>query len=575
MLIRCLYCCVLAACAVTAAANVVVVANRTRGEVRAVVRPTDADAYNLRLQSGQVTPLFSDADLHIRFLSSAGQAGFKLDANCAYYFSGEAATPELRKIGLGDQESTHGRHLPGAGPTTPVGVIPVRVLVDEEEPLGETLWQRKLQRRVQQASEIVLRHSGVMFRVIGAGRWDTEDRTQDFEVSLAEFEREVQAPPGGLAIGFTSQYHVVRGRTHLGGTRGPLSHHILLREWSQHVSENERLELLLHELGHYLGAVHSREPDSVMRPVLGDRQSRLAGFDIRFDPVNTLVISMVGEEVRRRNVRQFADLTPATKQRLNQVYKTLAQALPNDPSGPHLAALTQTGAIVSEVDLVKTTLNALASAAETNHALPEHRRLKGDELTAEIVRVTAAHAARLRDRAPKPLLLALGIALDDTAALRSLPELGDLVREADTPQAMAARHKHLAEATLRNRSDLAKHFFLSAALTAGLDARRAEAMGLTKELLDSARTSGFSFADLAADRAGIAFAKALLAGKITPIQVADRFSTEAFMPHLDGLPEGLTAKQFAEQYGGVNDARFLKLVAEIDARIAMLSGYDK
>ncbi|MCB1041266.1 MAG: hypothetical protein KDA94_17280, partial [Acidimicrobiales bacterium] len=173
------------------------------------------------------------------------------------------------------------------------------------------------------------------------------------------------------------------------------------------------------------------------------------------------------------------------------------------------------------------------------------------------------------------LLLALGLAFDDTAVLRSLPELGDLVREADPPAAMAARLKNLDEPALRNRQDLAKHFFVSAALTAGLDARRAEAMGVAKELLDASRTSGFSFADLAADRAGIAFAKAMLTGKLTPIQVADQFSTEAFMPHLDGLPEGLTAQQFAQQYGGVSDPRYLKLVAEIDSRVAMLSGYDQ
>ena len=40
-----------------------------------------------------------------------------------------------------------------------------------------------------------------------------------------------------------------------------------------------------HELGHFLGSVHSPEADSVMRPVLGDRQSRSVKFRVGFDPV--------------------------------------------------------------------------------------------------------------------------------------------------------------------------------------------------------------------------------------------------------------------------------------------------
>ena len=78
----------------------------------------------------------------------------------------------------------------------------------------------------------------------------------------------------------------------MAGTRGPLHSHILVREWSPQMSEPERLEFLVHELGHFLGASHSPEPDSVMRPVLGDQPGRSArAFRIRFDPVNTLVMS--------------------------------------------------------------------------------------------------------------------------------------------------------------------------------------------------------------------------------------------------------------------------------------------
>ena len=49
-------------------------------------------------------------------------------------------------------------------------------------------------------------------------------------------------------------------------------------------------------------------------------------------------------------------------------------------------------------------------------------------------------------------------------------------------------------------------FAISAALTAHSGAERAKQVGVAKEFLDALGSSGFSFADLAADYAGIASA---------------------------------------------------------------------
>ena len=59
-----------------------------------------------------------------------------------------------------------------------------------------------------------------------------------------------------------------------GCSLGPLHTHILIREWKPR-TEPERLEVLVHELGHFLGACHSPENDSVMRPLLGDGRANL------------------------------------------------------------------------------------------------------------------------------------------------------------------------------------------------------------------------------------------------------------------------------------------------------------
>jgi hypothetical protein len=69
-----------------------------------------------------------------------------------------------------------------------------------------------------------------------------------------------------------------------------------------------------------------------MRPVLGDRQARARAFRIAIDPVNALAMSVVGEEIRDRGIRTFAQLSPPSRARLEAVYATLGQALPEDPA---------------------------------------------------------------------------------------------------------------------------------------------------------------------------------------------------------------------------------------------------
>src|SRR4029079_317549 len=115
-------------------------------------------------------------------------------------------------------------------------------------------------------------------------------------------------------------------------TRGPLHSHLLIREHVNKNSERECLEVLVHELGHYLGAVHSPEQNTVMRTILGDRQSRAARFRVVFDPLNTMAMCLVGEELSTRPDVQFRQLLPSTRAELHAIYSDLARALPNDPA---------------------------------------------------------------------------------------------------------------------------------------------------------------------------------------------------------------------------------------------------
>ena len=221
------------------------------------------------------------------------------------------------------------------GSSAQATTIYVKVLVDEEERAVDLLWKQRLTNRINAASDIINQYCTIRFAVSEFGTWDSDDNVNDLNRCLREFEQEVDPHPGQLAIGFSSQFKFQKGRNGLGGTRGPLHTHILLRESSTSIREPERLEALVHELGHFLGAAHSGSKTSAMRPVIGDGQARAKTFRIGFDPINAKIVQLVGSEVSALGVRRFRNLSEVTKRRIRDGYVRLAKELPKDPAAPH------------------------------------------------------------------------------------------------------------------------------------------------------------------------------------------------------------------------------------------------
>ncbi len=130
-----------------------------------------------------------------------------------------------------------------------------------------------------------------------------------------------------------------------------------------------------------------------------------------------------------------------------------------------------------------------------------------------------------------------------------------------------------ADVRLGGRIDLRRHFVISAALHAASDEGPAFVMGEMKELLDSGRGgSGFSFDDLAADRAGIRFGARLLSADPAAWRdmSAALTSEDAVFPDMDSLPSGLSQAEFLRRFGEVDSAPYLAMLEKIDARIARL-----
>lgn len=570
-------------------AAVAVLTNHTSDEVAVEITSDDGRRDARRIPPGESVPFFSTSPLTATLQTANGPRAERLAADSVYRLAtsrlGKRSGVVLRKIALAGDLAA-----PPLAATWRVGggrgdrPVSVWLYVDEEEPMRDALWKDRLARRIAKASELTRRYAGVRLEVAGYETWRSDDRMNRFEETLFEFEREVKPPKGSLAIGFTSQYRVTLGRNRLGGTRGPLRSHILLREWSPRVGEAERLELLVHELGHYLGAAHSPEPTSVMRPVLGDRPVRLKDDVIRFDPINTLAIAMIGEEVRGRGVTDLAAISPARRERLQRVYTTLAAVIPQEPAGEallrRLAGLPgakpepAAGEVVTDEDRVEVdaaaVVSAITRAAAANRKRSFDRRLQGEELTDSLVRVGAKIA-----QTPKGLLLGLGIALDDVGGLKINPRTRELVDRIESDVQRRLRLNVLGPATARGRHDILKHFVVSAALVPIVGKKEADLWGVGKELADASRLrgSGYSFADLAADRAGVRFAERVLAGNPPLESLAQHFRVANYVPPLDGLEEGLKLADLLDRYGGQGDPRYDAEIAKIDARIDALPAY--
>jgi hypothetical protein len=146
---------------------------------------------------------------------------------------------------------------------------------------------------------------------------------------------------------------------------------------------------------------------------------------------------------------------------------------------------------------------------------------------------------------------------------RTIREPGD--------SAASARPRQPRPVLLRGRRDLSQHFMTSAALAIQGDDTLSGMVGWYKEMSDANGGSGFSFADMAANRSGIRLAQLATADRESARRVqviaGQGLTEEDFMPTLDGLPEGLDQRTFAANFGGTNHADYQRLIVHIDRRI--------
>ena len=139
-------------------------------------------------------------------------------------------------------------------------------------------------------------------------------------------------------------------------------------------------------------------------------------------------------------------------------------------------------------------------------------------------------------------------------------------------QGMAPPELARREMLLSRRVDAAQHFTASAVLAISGHRAFADMVGLAKEFNDTHGGSGFSFIDLAADRAGALLGKMAVSSQEAARKVQDTLSQSAeeaaFMPPVEGLPENLAAEGFAQRFGDTDSPEFQALKRTIEDRIA-------
>ena len=126
--------------------------------------------------------------------------------------------------------------------------------------------------------------------------------------------------------------------------------------------------------------------------------------------------------------------------------------------------------------------------------------------------------------------------------------------------------------TLAGRSDLPLHYLISAALASTSGTSLADAVGLYKEMSDSRGGSGFSFNDLAADRAGTRFGeRAMSDAARLQAQLAPGLGESGLLPRIDDLPEALQAGALTRRFGGVGGDAYKQMLVEIESRLDTVS----
>jgi hypothetical protein len=561
----------------------VVLSNRTNQDIVVTVTAASDRPRRVTIDRGDFAVLTVTGSATVSFISDSRLQTTRIAESSAYAFAASEGSLRLEPLYDGGTPRAASSKEGAQGVVAPpeVAILTVKLLVDRQEPAvreGRNGWEARLRKRIAAASEVLERQCRVRLEVVAVDTWASSAVARDPGEQVSDFERTVATRPALLAIGFGSRSLPIDAGGRIAAPLAvPLSSHILIDE-SLPLAESQRLEVLVHELGHYLGAVHTKDSESVMRLSPGDGRSLGKSFRIGFDPLNALAINLVAREaLKAAPLRKLGALSAATRQQLADLYKEMARLTPDDQTAEKYLRLLEdvprpqptrsSDPLVSGArSVVAAVVSASAAAAELG--------LSGDRLIEHCVRAAAAAAVKLpQSQRSSAFLLGIAVALDTSALLRRTATTRSLWGLVESEEEQQDRLKVVGQPTLLGKHAFARHFVVAAALTSIAGSKAAEPGGIVRELFDAEAAGTFSFSELAIELAGASLARALAADAHRLEVIAGSFTVSDYVPSLNGLEEELGRDEFNRRYGNFTDERFRQRESEVRRRIAELPAY--
>ncbi|MHB8972305.1 MAG: hypothetical protein ACYC3X_15545 [Pirellulaceae bacterium] len=302
---------------------------------------------------------------------------------------------------------------------------------------------------------------------------------------------------------------------------------------------DEQLELDLHSV--QVGAITI--PEAVIGPL-----GRYLAQRFNDDPVSQdLLVGVSGVSVHRDGIDLFIASDGAEHQRWSKI----VQKFNNQPD------------YAPAVRCYLTAFAEVAQGAKPKDPLFEPVVRRAFELARERSQDGSAVAEN------RAAILALGIAL---GTLKLDKYVGDVWQPGTEERVASIASRSL----LHRRADWPRHFWVSGALTVSANSLVSDVLGLLKEEVDAGPGgSGFSFGDLAADRAGTAFASAAThnarsARAIQDWVLAPGTDLQDLMPIADNLDEGLSDAEMLQKFDGIDGKRYQETIDDIHRRVMEL-----
>jgi hypothetical protein len=561
------------------AAGFVVLANRANRDITGTVTTAEGPPARVTVRRGDLAVLTVAGGATLSYISANHLQTARIEENSAYALDSDGDGLRVETLYSGNTPGGRAKNgaAEGVVESPPAATLTVKLLVDGQEP--DKSWETRLRKRLAAASEVLEKQGGVKLEIVSVGTWESSADARGFEEQFTDFTRKVSARPASMAIGFSSRRPPVEpgAQKPMTALAVPLQSHILIGEWFA-LSEPQRLEVLLHELGHCLGAVHSKNAESVMRLNPSDGRSVEKNFRIGYDPVNALAMNLVAREAfRTPPIRKPGGLSRATRLQLAQIYKEQARLFPEDTAPERYLQLLDEAPAQQPtrsndplVSSARSVVVAITAAADAGAEL----RLSDDRFTEHCVRAAAAAAGKLPEAQRVPaFLLGLAVGLDSTDTIRKAAPTRGLWTRVEEDDERIERLKLLGQPTVHGKHRLARHFVVSAALTCIAGAKAADPDGIVHELFAGEEAGAFSFAELAADYAGAAFARTLAREPARLASIAGTFSVDDYVPPPTRLDETWSHDEFVRQFGSFRDARFLQREREVRRRVEELPAY--